>query len=83
MTRRLARRSNPDFVTPLESFLEVDESSHYALSRHLGQILGINIYRRVIMNKEPPARIRRLFKQRTNNPASAWKEVFGLFQLMP
>ena len=83
MSRRLARRSNPTFVTPLESFLEVDESSHYALSRHLGQILGINIYRRVITNKDPPGRIRRLFKQRTNNPASAWKEVFELFQLMP
>ena len=83
MSRRLARKSNPNFVTPLESFLEVDESSHYALSRHLGQILGINIYRRVIANKEPPGRIRRLFKQRTDNPAAAWKQVFTLFQLMP
>jgi hypothetical protein len=83
MGRRLARKSNPHFVTPLESFLDIDESSHYALSRHLGQILGINIYRRVINNQEPPARIRRLFKRPTNNPAAARKEVLELFQLMP
>lgn len=83
MARRLARKTNPSFVTPLETFLHVDESSHYALTRHLGQLLGINIYRQVITNKERPLRIRRLFKHRMEAPAATWNEVSELFHMMP
>jgi uncharacterized iron-regulated protein len=82
MNRRLDRKSNPDFVLPLEGFLEIEDASNYALSRMLGQMIGINIYRQVITNKEPPRRIRKLFKHRTSTSASAWQEVAGLFKMI-
>lgn len=65
-----------------KSLVLFDKSSHYELSREIGQMLGFALYKKVIANKEPQARLRRLFKTKASNPTAVWREVAALYQLM-
>lgn len=68
--------------TAPKSLVLLDRSSHYELSREIGQMLGFALYKKVIANKEPSSRLRRVFKTKAPTPAHVWREVVGLYQLM-
>ncbi|TWW09911.1 hypothetical protein E3A20_09580 [Planctomyces bekefii] len=78
-SRKVLLRAVP---VPPKELLRLDRNSNYELSRAIGQMLGLSLYKKVIANKEPPARLRRLFKSKSHTERAAWDQVEGLYRLM-
>lgn len=77
-----AKGADGEAVTVHKAFVLLDRSSHFELSRELGQMLGFALYKKVIANKEPAIRLRRLFKAKVGSSTAAWKEVAELYETM-
>ncbi len=83
LTTRLEGRDDvPPFALPQKALVELDRKTNYELSRDIGQMLGFNLYKKVIANKEPASTIRRLFKRQINDTDVLWAEVVDLYRKM-
>jgi uncharacterized iron-regulated protein len=72
----------PPFASVPKSFLEADEATAYELSREIGKLLGYSLYKQVLASKEPPTRIKRLFRRKIDGAPAAWHEVAGLYKMV-
>lgn len=80
---RVAGRDDaPPFAEPQKSLVELDRKTNYELSREIGQMLGFNLYKKVIANKEPASTIRRFFKKQINDTDVLWDELTSLYRKM-
>ena len=64
------------------ALLQLDADTDYHLSRVIGQMLGFNLYKKVIADKVSTVKIRRLFKKRISSLDAVWREVSWLYDLM-
>jgi len=64
------------------ALLQLDADTDYHLSRVIGQMLGFNLYKKVIADKVSTVKIRRLFKKRIPSLDAVWREVSWLYDLM-
>lgn len=80
---RIAGRDDaPPYAVPQKALVELDRKTNYELSREIGQMLGFNLYKKVIANKEPASTIRRLFKRQINDADVLWTEIVDLYRRM-
>ncbi len=83
MELRLANPSAAGVAAaPPPALLRLDKERDYELSRAIGQMLGFNLYKKVIANKEPPSRIRRTFRKALPGYEALWSEIAGLYGLL-
>lgn len=59
-----------------------DRQANYEVSREVGQILGFNLYKKVLANKLPHTRLRRLYKKKLLSGEAIRGEVRTLHLLM-
>lgn len=70
------------FTVMPRGILLKDRQLNYEISREIGQILGHNFYKKVLANKIPHHRIRRLFKKRLLSSSAVRSEVLILHKLL-
>ena len=79
---RIDQGKAADFAAPPRTLVLLDEALNYEVSRLIGQMLGFNLYKKIIANKEPSSRIRRLFRRGMPTPDAVWSEVTALYRLV-
>jgi uncharacterized iron-regulated protein len=72
----------PLYAPPPKAVVLRDRGSNYGISRAIGQMLGYAIYKKVMANKQPTARLRRLFRKKSQAPEAVWREVGDLYLQM-
>ena len=82
LTLRLAGEEPDAVVAPPRPIIQLDHETNFEVSRCIGQMLGVALYKKVIANKQPASKIRRLFKRQIGEPAALWAEVHQLYRLM-
>lgn len=59
-----------------------DRRTNFEISREFGQMLGASLYKKVLANKVPHHRLKRLFTKKLNTDLALWREVATLYRLM-
>ena len=81
MSLRLAA-ANPAYAAAPRGVIQLDQETDYEVSRAIGQLLGLTLYKKVIANKEPTSRLRRLFRHRGESPDKLMGEIAALYRLV-
>ena len=69
------------FVRAPRSVYTLDRRTNWEVSQAVGYLLGQALYTKVLSNKVPSEKIRRLFMARANDFPSVWRLVCELYQL--
>ncbi len=70
------------FTQPPVGIIRADLRHNFEISRMVGQMLGFNLYKKMVANKVPSDRIRRLVSKKMSSPDDVWRELRNLFQLL-
>ena len=81
MNRRLSS-DDGKFLRPPRSVFALDLQANFEVSRDIGQMLGFNLYTKVLSNRVRSEEMRRLFETRYDHWDVVWEEVFRLYSFL-
>ena len=81
MEPRMADQEPPGGMVPRATII-ADHRANYEISREIGQMIGASLYKKVLANKIPHQRLKRLFTRKLSNDHVLWREVASLYAMM-
>jgi hypothetical protein len=67
---------------PPRGLVIADRRTNYGISREIGQMLGNVLYKRIISDRVPATRLRRIFSRKVGTGNAVWAEVAALYRLL-